>query len=201
MQCPYCHVAVAAGNAICPRCGLTLERVTKLFGVVPNTTGGIWDNAGILSAAEKRRIKGAAHELSIRFPQAYFSVATAKLSEDTSLGAFAFWLFNQGGLVREIDRGPNNYEILLTLDVSRGRCSLMVGYGLESLISEAVLEDILAAARPSFEGDKFASGIASVIGSLKSELTKIARNLEETHGLVPVVHTKSMADVISPVEF
>ncbi len=77
----------------------------------------------------------------------------------------------------------------------------MVGYGLESLISEAVLENILSAARPSFEVGKFASGIASVIGTLKSELTKIARNLEETHGLVPIVHTKSTTEVISPVEF
>ncbi|MGI9242515.1 MAG: TPM domain-containing protein [Verrucomicrobiales bacterium] len=167
----------------------------------PTSVGGISDQAGILSAAEKRSIRSSANELSIRFPQTYFTIATARLSEGTSLGAFAFWLFNQGGIVREIDRGSNNYEILLSIDTSGGRCSLMVGYGLEGLISESALEALIAAAQPSFAEGRFAAGIETVIAGMKAELTKVASRLEETHGFAPIVHTKSTAKVTSPADF
>ena len=201
MRCPYCKSAIVAGSVTCHSCGLSLERVTKLFGVAPTGTGGILDQAEILSAADKRSIRSSANELSIRFPQTYLTIATARLSEGTSLGAFAFWIFNQGGIVREIDRGANNYEILLSIDVAGGRCSLMVGYGLEGLISESALEALIAAAQPLFAEGRFATGIGVVIAGMKSELTHIVSRLEETHGLAPIVHTKSTAEVTSPADF
>ena len=87
MRCPYCKTRSEAGSASCPRCGISLEKVTRLFGVVPRIVEGISDGAGILSDHAKRRIKSSAVELSIRFPQMTFSVVTANLPKKTSLRA------------------------------------------------------------------------------------------------------------------
>lgn len=201
MRCPNCKSSAVSGSPACPSCGLTLERVTRHFGVVPSSIDGISDGAGILSPADRRRIRSAANELSIRFPQTYLSVVTADLPESASIGAFAFWVFNQSGIVREIDRGSNNYEILLTLAPSSGRCSLMIGYGLENFISESDLEAIISEAQQPFAGGKFVAGIELVVAGLKSRLTDVVGNLENTHGIAPIVHSKSAAQVVHAPEY
>lgn len=201
MRCPNCKSPAASGSLACPSCGLTLERVTRVFGVIPSSLDGISDGAGILSAADRRKIRSAANELSIRFPQTYLSVVTANLPESTSIGAFAFWIFNQSGIVREIDRGSNNYEILLTLAPSSGRCSLMIGYGLENFIRESELEAIISEGHQSFAGGKFVAGIELVVAGLQSRLMAIVDNLENTHGIAPIVHSKSVAQVVPAAEY
>jgi uncharacterized membrane protein YgcG len=114
---------------------------------------------------------------------------------------FAFWILNDVGIARGLDRGWNNHDILLAIDSSNGRCCLMVGYGLEELLSEAALEAIVASARPSFELAKFATGIERITDALETELTRVASTLEETHGLTPIVTAKSTPQVVAPTDF
>ncbi|MCK5921654.1 MAG: TPM domain-containing protein [Methylococcales bacterium] len=202
MRCPYCKSPVTeAGFPSCQRCGISLEKVTRLFGVIPPIVAGLSDNAGVLSEPARRRIKVAANEISISFPQTNFSVVTAKLPADTSLGVFAFWIFNEGGVARELDRGQNNYDILLTIAPASGRASLMVGYGLETYIDEAQLAEVIETARPALEQGQYARAIEQIISNFKEALTEIVANLESTHGVAPVVTSKSSAIEITPTDF
>ncbi|MFT4549596.1 MAG: putative membrane protein YgcG [Verrucomicrobiales bacterium] len=180
---------------------MSLEKVNRLFGVVPRIVEGISDDAGILNDSSKKRIRGAANELTIRFPQTNFSVVTTNLPTDTSLGVFAFWIFNEAGIARDLDRANNNHDILLTIDPSNGRCSLMVGYGLEPYVSEQQLGQIVLTARAALEARQFANAIGKIISNLSGTLTQIATNLEETHGVAPSVSAKSTVVETSPNDF
>ncbi len=201
MRCPYCKTETEPGTPACQRCGLELEKVTRLFGVVPRIVKGISDDACVLSDSAKRRIRTAANELSIRFPQTNFSVVTAKLPADTSLGVFAFWIFNEAGIARDLDRASNNYDILLTIDPSTGRANLMVGYGLESFVSEAQLAAIIEETRAFYERGEYAHGIDQTIAGLRESLTDVVENLESTHGVTPIVKAKSFEVATSPTDY
>ena len=201
MHCPYCRNETEHGAPACQRCGLALEKVTRLFGVVPRIVKGISDDARVLSDSAKRRIRTAANELSIRFPQTNFSVVTSKMPADTSLAVFAFWIFNEAGIARDLDRASNNHDILLTIDPGTGRANLMVGYGLESFVCEAQLAAIIEEARHFFERGEFANGIDQTIAGLREALTNIAENLESTHGVAPVVTAKSTEVATTPSEY
>ena len=201
MRCPYCKSALEANQAACMRCGLTLEKVTKLFGVVPPIVEGISDNANMFSAAQKRRIQARATELAIRFPQITVSVVTANLPANTGVSVYAFWIFNEAAVARKVDRGSNNFDVLLTLDPRNGRSSLTVGYGLESYVSESDLQSVMADTRESFERENYCAGVESAITSLTDRLTQIAANLKQTHGIAPIVSAKSTPLEVSPTEF
>ena len=146
---------------------MSLEKVNRLFGVVPRIVEGISDDAGILNDSSKKRIRGAANEL----------------------------------IARDLDRANNNHDILLTIDPSNGRCSLMVGYGLEPYVSEQQLGQIVLTARAALEARQFANAIGKIISNLSGTLTQIATNLEETHGVAPSVSAKSTVVETSPNDF
>ena len=201
MRCPYCKTEVEARVTTCGRCGLSLEKVTRLFGVVPRIVKGVSDDAGVLSDSAKRRIRTIANELTIRFPQTSFSVVTANLPPDTSLCVFAFWIFNEAGIARDLDRASNNYDILLTIDPGSGRANLMVGYGLQNFVSESQLSAIIEAARDFFDRGAYADAIEQTISGLREALTDIAVNLKSTHGVAPVVRAKSTEVEMSPADY
>lgn len=202
MRCPYCKSAVETSPATCPRCGISLEKVIRFFGAVPPIIDGISDDAGVFTVHGKRRIKSAAVELAIRFPQTGFTVVTSALPKDTSIGVYAFWIFNEASVTRKVDRGSNNFGILLTLDPTYGRSSLMVGYGLEPYLSETDLDEIIAAAKPFFEMGKYASGVERVIDALRETLTGIVSDLNQLQPLSPEVRAKSSEPKdLAPIEF
>ena len=201
MRCPYCKSAAEASPATCPRCGISLEKVIRLFGAVPPIVEGISDDAGVFTDQGKRKIKSAAVELAIWFPQTEITVVTTDLPKDTSIGVYAFWIFNEASVTRKVDRGANNFGILLTLDPTHGRSSLMVGYGLESYLSESDLDEIIAGAKPLFEQGKFATGVERVIDGLRTTLIEVVSNLKDTRGLSPVVSAKSAPEALAPTEF
>jgi len=182
---------------------MSLEKVRQLFGSVPRISDGISDPPGAIKESSARRIKAASRELSIRYPQTNFSVVVSNLPKDPSNVVYAIWIFNESGIAKGLNREWNNFDILLTLDPAFGRASLMVGYGLETFLSEARLAAIVAEGQPDFAAENYGEGIEKVIEATSNALADIFESLEETHGLAPIVTVKaslSQAEV-SPSEF
>lgn len=185
MHCPACKSPSFETAAECGSCGLSLERADGLFGAPPPITPTVADLAGVLSKSDRRAIGVCADELHSRFPQVHFTTLTIALPADVSLAVYTFWIFNRGGICREIERGAANHDILLTIDPENSRSNLIVGYGLEPFVPTEKLDAALQAAAPAFAQKNYAAGVRSTVSSLSETLVSIAANIPTTYGLNP----------------
>ncbi|CAN5163947.1 hypothetical protein BH23VER1_BH23VER1_16770 [soil metagenome] len=202
MNCPYCQNPAFETALECQSCGLSLEKVEKLMGAVPaGITAPVADLAQLFSKAERRSVSGAVAKFEERFPQARFSVLATRLPAETHLGIYAFWIFNKGGICRDIDRGPDNRNVLLTIDAGNARANVMVGYGLEPFVGTAHLEQVLTAARPEFAKHRYAEGTLAAIKALSAILAKVSATMDQTYGiqLDAIYRKESGADRPRPV--
>jgi uncharacterized membrane protein YgcG len=183
MQCPYCQAPAFEAMAQCPQCGFSLERVEAFFGVMPRVGAGVSDLAGLLRPRDARRIAAASARLHERFPQVGCSVVTTSLMPLQPLTAYAFWLFNRGGICRDLQRGNKSRDFLLTLDAPNARASLMIGYGLEPFVSRQDLQDMINAGAPQFARQQWVEGIVEVLEAATRRLAEIVDRLGETYGL------------------
>lgn len=183
MFCPYCQAPAFESTPECPRCGFSLERVSAFFGVMPRLNAGITDMAGLFRPRDARRLQDAIARLHDRFPQVTFSIVTTTLDPVQPLTAYAFWIFNRGGLCVDLARGGKSRDLLLTLDAANARASLMIGYGLEPFISQATLQDLVNQGARHFARDHWVDGIVAVIDATTQALATAFASLEKTYGL------------------
>jgi uncharacterized membrane protein YgcG len=189
MHCPYCQAPAFETTPQCPRCGFSLERVAAYYGVMPRLTPGLSDLAGLFRPQDARRIADATARLRDRFPQTTFSIVTTTLQPTQPLTAYAFWIFNRGGICTDLARGGKSRDLLLTLDAANARASLMVGYGLEPFVPHATLQDIVNQGAPHFARDHWVDGVVTVIDATTRALAAVCTSLEKTYGLdLPSIH-------------
>lgn len=185
MHCPACKNPSFETDTECGACGLSLERADGLFGTPPAIPPTVADLAAVLSNSGRSSVQAAARNLHASFPQVRFTVLTAALAPEISLPVYTFWIFNRGGICREIERGASNHDILLVIDPGNSRSNLIIGYGLEPFISTGHLTAALDAAAPAFSKQKFAAGIRSVISSLAATLASVSSEIPAAYGLNP----------------
>ena len=183
MHCPYCQAPAFETTPQCPRCGFSLERVGAYFGVMPRLEPGLSDLAGLFRPRDTRRLLDAIGRLRDRFPQVTFSVVTTSLAPSQPLTAYAFWIFNRGGLISDLSRGGKSRDFLLTVDCGNARASLMIGYGLEPFLSQATLQEIVNQGAPHFARDHWLDGIVAVIDATTRTLSSTFASLGATYGL------------------
>jgi uncharacterized membrane protein YgcG len=183
MQCPYCQSPAFETITECPRCGFSLDRVEAFFGVMPRLTEGISDLAGLFRPADARRITDASARLRERCPQVGCSIVTTSLAPTQPLTAYAFWLFNRGGICRNPEEGNKNRDLLLTLDAANARASLMIGYGLEPFVSRDILQDLINTGAHHFAREHWVDGIVAVLDATALRLQDISSRLAATYGL------------------
>jgi hypothetical protein len=183
MHCPYCHAPAFETLPQCGACGFSLERVDQYFGVMPRLQPGISDAEGLFKPKDFRRIEAASERLHECFPQVSFSVVSVSLRPDQPLSAYAFWIFNRGGVCRELHRGGKSRDILLTLGAAHGSATLMIGYGLEPFVSLTQLQQMVNAGAADFAAGRWADGVVAVIDHTLAGLTEIFSTLGRTYGL------------------
>jgi len=183
MHCPYCQAPAFETTPQCPRCGFSLERVGSFYGVMPRLEVGLSDLAGLFRPRDARRIADATARLRDHFPQVSMSIVTTRLEPAQPLTAYAFWVFNRGGICRDLSRGGKSRDLLLTLDAANARASLMVGYGLEPFVPRESLQDIVNQGAPHFARDRWVDGVVAVVDAATRTLQQVFAGLEKTYGL------------------
>jgi uncharacterized membrane protein YgcG len=182
LKCPSCDSELEPNAALCPRCRLNLRGLDLKFGAIPSHTRYVTDHAERLSASEIGKLCEELKVFERKFPQALFSVFVIALPQGESAREYAFWLANRGGFSPHEATGPDNFDILLVLDVSSGTAVLTVGYGLEQYLSEDDLNLILDAALPALRGNRLAEGIHLCIENMTARLRELARELAPAPG-------------------
>lgn len=167
---------------------------------MPRLNAGLSDLAGLFRPRDVRRLNDATARLRDRFPQVSLSVVTITLEATQPLTAYAFWIFNRGGICLDLARGGKSRDLLLTVDTANARASLMIGYGLEPFVSHTALQNIVNCGAPHFARDHWVDGVVAVIDAATRTLTDVFATLGNTYGLdMAAVQLSEAPDTSPPV--
>jgi uncharacterized membrane protein YgcG len=178
MKCPSCREPFPAPVLQCPRCKLTLRRLDTRFGAVPRQSRYLTDRSNRLSDREIQDLRPLLSLFRRKFPQAPFSVIVMPGIPGGTITEYVFWLANRARFSPIEATGGDNFDILLGIDVEKGRAALQVGYGLESYLAEADLEEALQPlARRAAEGN-LAAGIRECVEFMVDRMRRLEKKAE-----------------------
>lgn len=136
-----------------------------------------------MSDKEVKRLRKAVEEYHRRFPQSRLHLMVRVFPQEMALPVILFWIFNNAGLSSEGCKGGQNRDVVLLIEPKRQQAGVIVGYGLEPLLSKESMDDIVGHARGELSAGDFAGAFESMIGSLSEYLKAISQGLPEAVGL------------------
>ena len=166
MDCPYCKTKIEPNTPECPACRVTFPRASALLGAVPRLTTGISDERGLMSPSDLAKVRGAVRSLRDKFPQLMVQVVLHTFPAEHPIGLHAFWLFNAASFSGDANRGSNNHTAMIVVDPGRMESSIVLGYGLESQVSQEVLDHLLELAGPAWAAGRWADGLLKVLDGM-----------------------------------
>jgi len=147
-----------------------MEVADRMFGVTPILALGVMDRARVLTKAQVEAADVIVQRITEQFPQVHISALINRLEERIPIKPYLFWVFNRCGVFPEFEKAENSYHVLLHLDAGANRASMMLGYGLERIITEEAIEDILRNSQNLFQSGKGGAALKKILLSLESEL-------------------------------
>ncbi len=118
-----------------------------------------------------------------RFPQLVLQIVIQSFPSEHPFAMHVFWLFNAANFAGGVNRGKDNYALLIVLDPTRNEAAIIPGYGLEPLLSTEALDHLLELAGPSWENHRWAVGLNRVMDGLDQLLESVAVADDRTRDL------------------
>lgn len=147
-------------------------------------------------------LKKASIEFEQRFPGLRLTTLVHEAPPGVQPRAYLFWIFNRCGLHSAIEKGGSNKHVMLWIDPGsgQGKMSAMVGYGLEPIVSDSLLNQALqASAGPASTGQWAQAGVA-FIESLDHALADLQTRLPTLFGWFPEHTWTALEDGVDPLE-
>ncbi len=170
---------------MCPHCGFDLARAGQVLGIPPQLDPHLTDLAGVLHSGEKAKLRQAMYEAAIAFPQLRFAAVLSRPPAQTPSAAYAFWIFNTGGLAPLMEKAGECRLVLFFVDVTQDALTCMIGYGLEPFLTVAILQRITDSAAPALHDHEYASAILAALDQCKRELAVASEVIPMVFGLHP----------------
>ncbi len=182
MRCPACRQPITETEASCRQCGFTMEALAAQMGIAPQLTRPVADLGGVLSASEHRTMARAVQLMEQRFPDISGAVVISEIPAHLTPELYAFWLFNRTSLFSAVEKGGNNHGVLLLLDSQSTRAAVMIGYGLEPLVPETILEICLRPVAASLLKGNLAAAGEAFFRELERQFTTLTAKWPLTFG-------------------
>ncbi len=176
VHCPGCHSVQAKPADACPHCSYSAHVCAKRFPFTAPLLEPVMDAGSHLSPAARTSVAGEIARLEKTFPQLHFHVCLTELPEGMDVREFGFWLFNASVPATQEAHEQRPWSVLLVIDQAGRAASLTIGYALDPLLDDTVLERILAAGEEALQNDLAAAGIITILSALRRELTLAQRN-------------------------
>ena len=183
IECPYCQNLLKEASSECPQCHIDIEKLARLMGPMPAIFGGVSQNGARLSTREVKRLTKVTEKFQRRFPQSRLHLLCRSFSQEMDFKVILFWLFNKGGLSNQGNRGGKNRDIVLLIEPTRGKAGVIVGYGLEPLLSQETLDRVVLSAEEKLKNGEFAAAFETMVDEITKELREICAALPEAVGL------------------
>ena len=170
MTCPYCESPIPSDAPSCQACHLTFPKTGALFGAVPRIHHEVFDSTRQLTTTQQKSILKHIHRTQGKYPQLYIQVVLHSFPPPHPIRTQVFWLFNAAAFSGNTRRGSDNHTLLIAIDPGRMESAIMPGYGLEPLINESLLAELLDEAAPSWKRGDWSAGILCLLDKLDSHL-------------------------------
>ena len=153
---------------------LTFPRASALVGALPRLNPIVADTTGQLSRGVLGKVSKSILRLQRRYPQLTVQLVMHRFPEEHPFLMHAFWLFNAGIFAGEMKRGSDNHALLILIDPSRQESAIVPGYGLEPLLSQETLNQLLEMSAPAFQAAKWQLGLEVLFEGLEQLLENIS---------------------------
>jgi hypothetical protein len=138
----------------------------------------IHDAADCLRVKEHREIRSVLDHLEVRFPQLLFAIYLGELNESISISELGFWLLNQARVEGSEFERPNEFGVLLLIDVERQQAGISLGYLTELLLSERDCYHALMANRSLLTNGNYGMAVSRIFRKIEKSLVKRSRKLK-----------------------
>jgi len=135
-----------------------------------------------MSVSEVKRLVKLIQKFQLKFPQSRLHLLCRSFPQEMSFKVILFWVFNKAGLSSQGNRGGKNRDVVIAIDPRREKAGLMVGYGLEPLLSQGSLDDIVLSGQTDLENADFAMAFEKMVTSLSAKMREVSLGLPETIG-------------------
>ncbi len=174
MQCPFCQTPLSAAAPECPSCRLTFPRTMPMAGALPRLEPEVADTTGLLTPADREKLRRSIARLQRRFPQLVLQIVIHVFPPEHPFSMHVFAMFNAANFAGGLRRGRDNHALLLALDPVRGEAAIIPGYGLEEFLETAALDPLLHLAAPHWQATRWADGLLGILDALDPLLESIA---------------------------
>jgi uncharacterized membrane protein YgcG len=143
MKCPHCNSPLTTGQPACTGCGFSASAIRAYLGADWVRLERVTDVAGRLNLRETRHLETVLDEFERRFPQCFMAGYIGVLPETLTLTDLGFWLINHGAFQTHQISRRNDFAIVLLIDPLRQQAGFTLGYALEKVLPEPMLQAIL----------------------------------------------------------
>jgi len=150
-----------------------------LFGAVPRIHREVHDDVGVLTAHQTKDMQMQIMRMREKYPQLHVQVLFYSTSKEYPVRTQVFWLFNAAAFAGDIHRGGDNHTFLVAIDPLIGEAALMPGYGLEPMLDEDILGEMLNCVEDYWADGDWVGGVLCILDMLDERLGPQTEALEE----------------------
>jgi hypothetical protein len=183
IECPYCQSALKENVSECPKCGIDGEKLTRIMGPMPVIFGGVSQDRKLLSPRDIKRLVKVIDEYQRRFPQSRLHFLVRSFPQEMDFKVVLFWVFNQAGLSSQGSKGGKNRDVVFVIDRKRSKAGMIVGYGLEPVLSQAAMDEVVSSGQDALNEGDFSGAFEEMVGTLTDRMREICLGLPELVGL------------------
>ncbi|MDQ2825285.1 MAG: TPM domain-containing protein [Verrucomicrobiota bacterium] len=178
MKCPSCSIPFSGPALKCPNCNLTLQQLDTKFGALPLHSRFLTDRTGQLPLRAIAKLRQLLSLFERKFPQSLFSVFIIGPVQGGTISEYTFWLANRGRFNSLEATAGENFDLLLGIDTRAREAALVIGYGLESYLTERDLQQALTEAAHAFRVGDYARGIRNCVEFMIDRMRDIVKEIE-----------------------
>ena len=126
------------------------------------------DPGNLLNSSDYQKINHLLKQFLKAFPQLHVTVYFTSLKSHLSLSVreCSFWLINRQKTPDIEGYRDKRFSILLLIDDYQKSASIIIGYGLESILSERAIASVLEVSREALAQKAYLKAITLCLGSL-----------------------------------
>lgn len=159
------------------------EKLLKIMGPMPIIPGGVSQDKRRLGRWQAGALRKVIAQYQRRFPQSRLHLMVRTFPQKMELPVILFWIFNQAGLSQESARGGRNRDVVILIEPKRRQAGMIVGYGLEPMISQMDMDEVVREGRGFLDEGNYLKAFRAMVGVLTFKLKTVSVDFPRIMGL------------------
>ncbi|MDB4354024.1 TPM domain-containing protein [Akkermansiaceae bacterium] len=168
---------------------MDLNKLAQALGPIPVMFGGISDGCQLFNKSEAKKLAKTIRTYQALFPQSRLHVVSRTFDQKADIPVILFWVFNRAGLSEESSKQGKNRDVVILIEPKRKQAAMMVGYGLEPILPQEALDQIIERTEPHLSSEDYLTAMEIAIDSLIELMKSVSTELPHSVGLQTALAT------------